>query len=426
MKILSAASTLVCVAAFAGQAHAAEGWAGTDLFGLDTVQAWADARLISANGEKSWLDNGFGKLRYGDETKLDLAQVGVQWRPHLTDTLSASVIVQDVPGLDHPAGVEEAYLKWRPLPTVTPLGVYHFTVRAGQMFPPVSMEHDGTGWTPSRTLTPSAINSWVGEELLVDGVEASVITQLGDHGLGATVGVFSKDDTAGTILAWRGWALHDVSSDENTTLPLPSGPQGYKAIFGPYQAYDSRPYDEVDHRLGYYARLDWRPPAAVAFNLEVYDNLGDPSAVRHAQWGWATRFWNLGAQYRLSDRDVLLSQAMIGSTHMGFTINADDVYAIDAKFSSAYLMLSHDLGAVGKLSGRVDYFGVQDLSLRQVDNNADRGYALTVAWLRPLTGHLDFALEGVQVFSDHPARVTQMLDPNQAQTQLQMAFKLHL
>lgn len=425
MKWIGCASTLVFVMAAAGDARA-----GTDLFGLGTVQAWADARLVSANGEKSWLDEGFGKLRYGDETRLDLAQAAIQWRPHITDTLSANIVIQDVPGLEHPFGVEEAYLKWRPLPTVTPAGVYHFTVRAGQMFPPISMEHDGAGWTPSRTLTPSAINSWVGEELLVEAIEASVVTQVGDHGLGATLGVFSKDDTAGTILAWRGWALHDISSNANTELPLPAGAQGYTKIFGPYQAYDSRPYDEVDHRLGYYARLDWRPPAAVAFNLEFYDNLGDPSAARNGQWGWATRFWNLGTQYRLGDRDVVLSQVMTGSTHMGFTVNADDLYAIDAKFSSAYLMLSHDLGhdldAGAKLTGRIDYFGVKDLSLRQVDDNTDHGYALTVAWLRPLTPHLDFALEGVQVWSEHPARVTQMLEPGQAQTQLQMALKLHL
>jgi hypothetical protein len=436
MTRLGCTSAFVFVAALVGGGSAGQACAQVDLFGPDTFKAWADVRLVAADGEKSWLDEGFGKLRYGDETKLDLAQTGVQWTPRLTDTLSACIIAQDIPGLEHPAGIEEAYLKWRPLPVVTPAGAYHFTFRAGQMFPPVSMEHDGTGWTPSRTLTPSAINSWVGEEVLVEGVEASVATQAGDQGLGATLGVFSKDDTAGTMLAWRGWALHDISSDNNTLLPLPSGPQGYTAIFGPYQAYYSRPYDEVDHRLGYYVRADWRPPAAVAFNLEFYDNLGDPAALRNGQWGWATRFWNLGTQYRLSDRDVLLSQAMTGSTHTGFTVDTNDLYAIEVKFSSAYLMLSHDLGEMGggqtgggpwgKLTGRIDYFDVKDLSLQSVDNNADRGYALTVAWLRPLTAHLDFALEGVQVWSTHPARVTQMIDPRQAQTQLQMAIKLHL
>ena len=420
------AGALAFVAAgiLAGHAHA-----GVDLFGADTLQAWADVRLVSADGEKSWLDGGFGKLRYGDATKLDLAQAAVQWKPRLTDTVSAYVVAQAVPDADHPFGVEEAYVKWRPIPTITPAGGDHFTFRAGQMFPPISMENDGVGWTPSRTLTPSAIDSWVGEELLVEGAEASVATQAGEHGLGATLGVFSKDDTAGTLLAWRGWSLQDIASDQNAELPLPSGPQGYKALFGAYQAYDSRPYDEVDHRLGYYARLDWRPPAAVAFNLEYYNNQGDPSQVRNGQWAWATRFWNLGTQYRLSDRDVLLSQVMSGHTATGGMVG-DGYRVVDVDFASAYLLLSHDLGIVGgqggKLTGRIDWFDNKDNSLQAIDNNTDRGYALTVAWLRPLTRHIDFALEGVQVWSDHPARVTQRLDPQQAQTQLQLALKLHL
>jgi len=431
MKKLSCAGAFAFVAAFSGNAHA-----GVDLFGPGTVQAWADVRLVSADGENSWLDGGFGKLRYGDVSELDLAQAAVQWTPRLTDTLTAYIVVQEVPDVERPFGFEEAYLKWRPLPTVTAAGVYHFTFRAGQMFPPISMENDGVGWTPSRTLTPSAIDSWVGEELLVEGAEASVVTQAGDHSLGATLGVFSKDDTAGTLLAWRGWALQDIASDQNTLLPLPSGPQGYTALFGAYQSYDSRPYVEINQRLGYYTRLDWRPPAAVAFNLELYENPGDPSLVRNGQWSWATHFWNLGTQYRLSDRDVLLSQVLSGGTKTGEALG-DGYRAVDVDFSSAYLLLSHDLGhdlgsggqgpaQNGKLTARVDYFDVKGLSLQTIDNNTDRGYALTVAWLRPLTAHLDFALEGVQVWSDHPARVTQMLDPQQAQTQLQMAFKLHL
>ncbi len=424
MRRSHARAILVCVTVF-GSCQVGRAWAGPDLFSPDTLRAWADVRLVSADGEKSWLDDGFGKLRYGGQSKLDLAQAALQWTPRLTDSLSAYIVVQDIPDLEHPAGLQEGYLKWRPLPTVTPLGVYHVTIRAGQMYPPVSMEHDGTGWTPSRTLTPSAINSWIGEEVLVEGVEASVATQAGEHGLGVTLGVFSKDDTAGTILAWRGWALHDVSSGENSELPLPSGPQGYKALFGAYQSYDSRPYDEVDHRLGYYARVDWRPPAAVAFNLELYDNQGNPSTVRNGQWGWATRFWNLGTQYRLSDRDVLLSQVMTGGTKTGGLVGGG-YRAVDIDFESAYLLLSHDLGGGAKLSGRVDYFAVKDLSLQSIDDNTEKGYALTAAWLRPMTAHLDFALEGVQVWSDRPARMSQMLDPRQAQTQLQMAFKLHL
>ena len=424
MRYSGCTSTLVFVAALGGLGLAAEAHAQADLFSPNTFRAWADVRLAWADGEKSWLDDGFGKLRYGGETKADLAQVAMQWTPHLTDNLWFQVVAQDMPNIEH-LGIEEAYLKWRPMPVVTPLGAYHFTLRAGQMFPPVSMEHDGAGWTTTRTLTPSAINTWVGEELLVEGLEGSVITQAGDQTFGATVGVFSKDDTAGTMLAWRGWALHDVASDNNSELPLPSGPQGYDAIFGDYQAYDSRSYDEVDHRLGYYVRADWRPPAAAAFNLEYYNNQGDPEQVRNGQWAWATHFWNLGAQYRLSDRDILLSQVMSGGTATGWEVGGG-YRVIDVGFDSAYLLLSHDLGQGAEATGRVDFFEANDHSWQTVDDNNERGYALTVAWRKPVTAHLDFTLEGVQVWSNRPARVTQMLDPRQAQTELQMAFKLHL
>ncbi len=406
--------------ASAGTVHA------TDLFSPTAFNAWADIRAVSADGEKSWRDDGFGKLRYGDESKIDLAQAALLWKPHLTDTISAYVLAEDVPDAEHAFGFEEAYIKWKPLPVMTPAGLYHFTFRAGQMFPPVSMEHDGVGWTPSRTLTPSAINTWVGEELVVQGGEAAVTAQYGETQVGLTLGAFTKDDTAGTILAWRGWALHDISSGSSTELPLPSGPQGYTKLFGPYQAYESRPLDEVDHRLGYYGRLDWRPPAPVAFNLEYYNNQGNPLTVRNGQWGWGTAFWNLGAEYTLDDRDVLISQYMTGGTKTGGIVTGTPYHAVDLDFDSGYLMLSHDLGSGAKLTGRIDYFGAKDLSLRAIDDNAEKGYAATLAWLKPLTPHIDFGLEGLSVFSHRPARATQGLDPHQSQTQLQMAFKFHL
>jgi len=404
---------------------AAAAEAGTDLVSPQTIQAWADVRAVAAGGERGWLDDGFGKLRYSHESRLDLAQAAVLWMPRFSDSLTAHVLVQDVPDAAHPFGVEEAFVKWKPLPVQTPAGLYRFTVRAGQMFPPVSMEHDGPGWTVSRTLTPSAINSWIGEEVLVSGLEASVATQLGEHMLGVTLGGFSRDDTSGTILSWRGWALHDLSTDGNTELPLPSGAQGYTRLFGARQATQTRPLDEVDHRLGYYARADWRPPARMALNLEYYANQGNPSAVRNGQWGWDTRFWNLGAQCRLSGRDVLLSQYMLGSTATGYRVGGG-YRAVDVDFDSVYLLWTHDFDHDRRLSGRIDYFGVKDFSKRAVDDNTDKGYALTLAWTRHLSAHADIALEGLGVTSIHPARTTQGLDPHQAQIQLQAALKLHL
>ncbi len=396
--------------------------AETQLFDSGTYMAWLDLRVATADGERAWLDGGFGKLRYGNETTASIAQAAVLWKPQLTDTLSGYVLLQGVSDAEVLVGIEEAYVQWKPVPT----SGFRYGLRAGQMFPPVSMEHDGMGWTPSRTITPSAINSWIGEEVLVRGLEVNAQQTFGGHKLGLTLGGFTRDDTAGTLLSWRGWALHDISSADNSELMLPDGEnQGWYRIFDEDQAEMSRPMVEVDGRLGYYVRLDWKPPATLAVNLEFYDNQGDPDAVRNGQWAWGTRFYNLGAAYRLTAKDELLSQYMVGHTVTGWQ-TGQGPYVVDVGFESAYLLLSHHYNNSSRLSGRFDYFTAKDYSRRLVDDNSETGYAATLAWLKPMTDHLDVAIEALHVVSGRPARATHLLAAKQAQTQLQLALKLHL
>ena len=416
LRTLLAVAVLVTGAVGAKVSHAE-----TQLFAPENYNAWIDVRAVSASGEKDWLNGGFGKLRY-DKGNLDVAQAALLWKPRLLDTVTAYVLIQDVPDAEQSFGVEEAYVKWKPVPRSD----LRFSLRAGQMFPPVSMEHDGVGWTPSRTITPSAINSWIGEEVLVEGAEATLQKSFGAHDVGLTAGVFSRDDTSGTILSWRGWALHDISSANNTGLRLPEGDeQGWYRLFEDYQAASTKPMVEVDHRLGYYVRLDWRPPVPAAFNLEFYDNRGDPEAVRNAQWGWATRFYNLGLQINPVPGLEILGQYMRGHTQMGWEL-ADGTWAIDDNFDSAYLLLTHRYDNGSRITGRLDYFAVKDNSMRDVDNNTDKGYSATVAWIKPLNTHLDLAFEALQVNSNHPARLTHDIAAHQSQTQVQLALKLHL
>ena len=410
-------ATVIATCGLAGAAQAE-----TQLFAPENVGAWVDVRAYSADGEQGWRDGGFGKLRYGDQSGVELAQAAFNWKPRLADTVTGYVLAQYTPGGLTQFGVSEAFIKWKPVPTSD----LHYTVRLGQMFPPVSMEHDGAGWSVSRTMTPSAINSWIGEEVLVDGLEVSASTHVAGQGLGLTAAIFTGNDTAGTILSWRGWALHDIASDRDTRLPLPSGTtQGYAQLFGAYQDPYTEPTAETDGHVGHYLRFDWRPPAPVAFNVEYYANNGDPASIRHAQWGWDTKFWNAGLQAQLSAHDELLAQATTGSTRMGWNLG-DGTWAIDTHYESAYVLLSHKLTAGARLTGRIDYFAVKDRSMRDVDDNGDKGYSATVAYMLPLTGHLDLAVEGLEIASDHPARVTHGIDPHQSQSQLQVALKLHL
>ncbi|ESQ75084.1 hypothetical protein [Asticcacaulis sp. AC402] len=413
----------ICVAALAGLAGlaglaASPCLAQAQLFAPENAKAWVDLRLTASDGERGWLDRGFGKTRYGgNDDGPRLAQVAVVWQPRLADTVTAYVIAQYVPELEESFGIEEAFVKWKPVPT----SAIRYSLRAGQFFPPVSLEHDGAGWTTTRTLTPSAINSWIGEEVLVQGLEATVQTQVAEHVFGATLAGFTRNDTSATLLTWRGWALHDVAASESSAMPLPQGLTGLPFS----QAPRTRPLAEVDGRLGYYVRFDWRPPASFAVDAEFYDNQGDPQIERNGQWGWATRFYNVGVQYQPAPGWEMLGQYMTGQSLMGWQVG-NGFWAYDIKYDSAYLLLTRRFDDGARLSGRFDHFAVKDQSRRSRDDNTEKGHAVTLAWMRPLSDHLALATEALHVRSFRPARVSQGLDPRQEQTQVQIALKLHL
>ena len=148
--------------------------------------------------------------------------------------------------------------------------------------------------SPGRvSITPSAINSWVGEETKVLGVEGTLHVTLGQHQLLATGGVFGFNDTSGTLLSFRGWALHDEKATAFGHFPLPP----FNQFISNIQADETRSTIDLDNEPGYYLRLDWRPPAPFDLNVFYYDNRGDPEAFfpKTLQWGWRTRFDHLGA-----------------------------------------------------------------------------------------------------------------------------------
>ena len=87
---------------------------------------------------------------------------------HLVCLMYAAYKVLD-PKLDAGIDLLETYVSWRPQSN----GVLRWNVRAGAFFPPVSLENDDLGWTSPYTLTPSAINSWVGSELRTIGGEGT-------------------------------------------------------------------------------------------------------------------------------------------------------------------------------------------------------------------------------------------------------------
>ena len=140
------------------------------------------------------------------------------WTPRFTNSLSASVSAAYQRHQEHKADLLEAFVSFLP-PQKGPVG---FSMRAGIMWPEISLEHTtGGAWSTVNTLTPSAINAWVGEEVKVLGVEGTVRASIGNTMLAFTGSVFGFDDTAGTLLSFRGWALHNEKATVFGHFPLP-------------------------------------------------------------------------------------------------------------------------------------------------------------------------------------------------------------
>ena len=396
--------------------------AEADLFSRDTFSGLADIRLAASNGERSWTDGGYGKTRYsggGDDWKLtpQLAEAALEWKPRLTWDLGAVVHLQYQPEQVRGVDVVEAYFAYKPVPH----NDWRFSTRAGLYYPPISMEHDDPMWGVTRTITPSAINSWVGEEVKVVGFEQKVGRVFGNQRIDATVAAFGYNDTAGTLLSLRGWALDDIQSSASSKLLLPKLDAAFVGIWR-NQAGSTEPVRELDGRVGFYGRLDWQTAGPVAVNLLYYDNAGNKTAVKNGQWAWETKFWNLGVSVDVDDRTRILSQVMTGTTLEGFLT---PVIWLDVDFSSAYLLATRSYGKA-QITGRVDWFETVDHTFVKRDDNNEHGWAYTAAWRYDFTPKISLLFEALHVTSGRLARTYIGVDPRQSQTTLQSSLRLRL
>jgi hypothetical protein len=416
-----------CLAALAAS-HAAAADSGFDLFSPQTLMGSGDMRLVGVGGERSWVDDGFGKLRYGgrhdgQESPFHVlprfGQADAVWQPRLGWAVSATVTAtaQEKDGLE--AGLSEAYLSFKPLAG----GPVKFSARAGLMWPPVSLEHSGPDWVVTETITPSAINSWIGEEVKVIGFEASLSAHLGEHQFTATAAMFDVNDTAGALLAFRGWALHDVKALAFRKQPLPELNEFME--YG--QPRFTHPVKEMDgaflSRPGYYVKLAWQPPMPVRVEAIHYDNGSDPEAVNaEMEWGWRTRFDDFGLVADLGPSTQLRAQAMRGHTLMG-PKEAGTIW-VDTRFRSAFALITQRL-AKGSVSGRIEAFATRNRGSGVTDDDNEKGWAGTVGFRRTLGEHASVLLEALHVSSRREARRREELSPRQVQTQLQASLRLH-
>jgi hypothetical protein len=392
------------------------------LFTPDTLEVSGDVRLVAVNGEESWLDGGFGKLRSGSDGDLrvtpQLGNANLIWQPQFTWSLSATVVGSLQGGERTQAGLSQAYLSFKPLRSS---GGTAFSARAGLMWPPVSLEHEGADWHVADSITPSAINSWIGEEVRPVAAEGTVTVEAGSHKLRATAALFAANDTSGTLLTFRGWALHDRTTLAFNRWPLP--PLGEE--FTEAQAPFTHPLIDLPpgfaHRSGYYAKFAWQPPLPLRLELFHYDNRANPEDINDdLEWGWRTHFNNVGLVAELGGGTELKAQALQGRTRMGML--EEGRRWIDNRFRSAFVMLSKPLGAFG-IAARAEAFDTRNRGGWWDDEYDEHGWSAMLAAKRkfgPFTG----LLELLHVSSYNPAREHADKEFRQRQTQVQAELRI--
>ena len=393
-------------------------WADSGIFSASDFSGMLDLRLSTADGEPSWLAQGFGKTRVsgagsGFAGHASIANANLAWAPHLTWDFGAVIAGQYQSDHDHAPALTEAYLVYKP----TPRRQTRYSARLGLFYPPISQEHQGPSWIDTDMLTPSAINSWVGEEVKVLGAEATVRQGLGQQEVALTGAVFGFNDTSGTLLTTRGWALGDVQTGVPSRYALPP----LSTFMGYVQAPVTTPVKEIDHKVGGYGRIDWRITDRLALNAFYYDNAGDLIGEDRLEWAWDTRFWNLGASLDLGDHTRVLSQVMTGGTHMGYA--TPDTW-VNTRFNAAYLLVTQRFGD-DALSARVDVFETINYADKEYGDTRECGWAITADYRKRLSPHAIVLVEAMHVSSNRPARMDIFGEtPRQDQTVLQAALRL--
>lgn len=384
------------------------GWAGIAMADdRITVAGALDVRWVHSTGELSYLNGGVGILRFDpDHEGFRLGRAFIAPRMRITDIVTVHAVL-DAYG-DHNGNavdLSELWAEIRPFPTNS----LRWRVRVGAFHMPVSLENRGVGWSDVYSITPSALNTWLGEEFRTVGAELEArwlgasSGYLGDVALVAAA--YGWNDGAGSILADRGFALTDRPS----------------TLLGGLGRPPTDVYHEIDRRPGYYAGLTWRHHDRLEIRALRYDNLADPSATTVAGGeAWHTRFSSLGARLEPSAHWTFIVQYLDGDTAVGPNAASDDEFRMT--YHAAFCLASLEFGRE-RLTARFDEFRTHQLTGDYGPPSDDKGNAWTLGWTHDLGHDWDLAAEWIHVNSRFPPRTSYAEPPAFLQTQTQIAVR---
>lgn len=404
------------------------------LLGLGATQAiagdfkfegYGDVRLVlPSQDDDTWLEGGLSKTRFGrddgQDVELRFGEIVGEAMWQIAPEVMALASLRYDEDQRTPIDVLEAYVRYRPVSTTR----WRWSVKAGAFFPPISLENDEIGWTSTWTLTPSAINTWVGEEFRTIGAEAKLELRGDVDTFEASVALFGWNDPAGILVDVRGWALHDRPTG---LFDRPRLPDALPLSRGGSPPMDTPMFKEIDDRVGYYARAAWRPEGLGRLEVLRYDNRANPAAFDE-QVAWRTEFWSVGAESAIGDV-VVLAQGLVGETEFTPSPSYDRI----VEFWSAYVLAGWAF-VDWRFAVRADLFGSDATKYylsagvpaeADLPKYGEHGHAFTFAaawlpepWLR-MSGEL------LVVDSYRPLRRVTGLDPDSLEAQFQLGARVY-
>ena len=384
------------------------------------IRGLLDLRVIASDAERSWTRDGLDKSRYDQNSGyFRLGQAFLRVDGELLDTVSASVVASASDDRSRLLDINEAWLSWNPVPS----SPWKTRVKFGAFFPVTSLEieYDSIGWTPARTISSSAINSWIGEELRTQGVELTMtrkgVTENSAHDYGFTAAVFARNDPAGSLIAWRGWSIGDRITGLSESIRLADLPVYRPDGALPQQSRSIHLMKELDKRAGFYVGAHYAYDGWLSVNAMRYDNRGDPLILKNGQYSWNTRFSHVSARIQPHGQWEILLQALRGETLMGPN-------AVRLGYQSWYALVSHPIGP-GNLTVRFDRFDAKEHAADIIpsDPNGESGRSMAIAYRWRMNQNASVVVEALRVQSDRPARILIGEAPGQTEQSLTASIR---
>lgn len=379
--------------------------------------AQLDLRMVASDGLRSFTRGGFGLTRFDEQHEgPQWGRAFIQYRGRLRETLNAHVTLGTyADGDKNPIDATEAFLEWRPWPRNN----WRWRMRAGAFYPPVSLENGAHGWDSAYSLSSSAINTWLGEEIRALGTEVNT-TWMGTRSghafdLSLIGGVYGWNDPAGVLIFQRGWGLHDRQTGLFGGLP---------SLFAAgTRRHQLEMFHEIDHKPGYYAGGQIDYPAAFG-NLRVrllrYDNRGDPAVANRYEAAWLTRFDSAGIQLDLPNEWTFIGQWMSGDTSVGPSADGRGLLIMDYK---AYFALITRSFGKHRLTARFDDFHADMSRGWQIFDGFQDGTAQTLSYTYAYSEHWQGVAEAMRIDSQLWQRATAGLPQQAVEKTLQLALR---